>query len=358
MEWIETTGATLDEAKDRALDRLGVAEDEMEIEVLAEGARSIFGFRKTEARLRARVRPASPRSKMERRDRDRRNGKKGRSRNEQNRRSQDRGNRNAQKRTANTKEDNPNRREQASRDDGDLRESSGATGVTRGESNRGSRGRNRGSQDSGSANAGSETKGKSVEAKALPTNKSSGRGSRKKGSATKPVQENDRSSGRERAEVAVMDLQTQARITEEFVQGLLDQMGLEARVASTIDEDRLTVEAQGLNLGRAIGQRGETVRAITELARTLVQRSSDGQAEGSLTVDIGGYRARRRTFLADFARTQAEAVLDDGRPRALEPMAAVDRKVVHDTVAEIEGVSTISEGSDNDRRVVISLTAD
>ena len=47
MEWIETTGATLDEAKERALDRLGVAEDEMEIEVLAEGARSIFGFRKT-----------------------------------------------------------------------------------------------------------------------------------------------------------------------------------------------------------------------------------------------------------------------------------------------------------------------
>ena len=84
------------------------------------------------------------------------------------------------------------------------------------------------------------------------------------------------------------------------------------------------------NLGLAIGQRGETVRAITELSRTLVQRSSDGQADGSLTVDIGGYRERRRTFLADFARNQGEAVLDDGRPRALEPMGAADRKVVHD----------------------------
>ncbi len=152
-----------------------------------------------------------------------------------------------------------------------------------------------------------------------------------------------------------MDLQTQARITEEFVQGLLDRMGLEARVASRIEEDRLTVEAQGLNLGLAIGQRGETVRAITELSRTLVQRSSDGQADGSLTVDIGGYRERRRTFLADFARTQAEAVLDDGRPRALEPMGAADRKVVHDTVGEIDGLETSSEGSDADRRVVISL---
>jgi len=154
-----------------------------------------------------------------------------------------------------------------------------------------------------------------------------------------------------------MDLQTQARITEEFVQGLLDKMGLEARVASTIDEDRLTVEAQGLNLGLAIGQRGETVRAITELSRTLVQRSSDGQADGSLTVDIGGYRERRRSFLADFARTQAESVLEDGRPRALEPMGAADRKVVHDTIAEIDGLSTTSEGSDADRRVVISVSA-
>ena len=57
--------------------------------------------------------------------------------------------------------------------------------------------------------------------------------------------------------------------------------------------------------------------------------------------------------MADFARTQAEAVLDDGRTRVLEPMNSADRKVVHDTVAEIEGVDTESEGSDRDRRVVI-----
>jgi len=83
MEWIETTGATLDEAKERALDRLGVAEDEMEVEVLVEGSRSMFGLRRTEARLRARVRPTSPRPKVERRDRNRRTGQKGRSRNEE-----------------------------------------------------------------------------------------------------------------------------------------------------------------------------------------------------------------------------------------------------------------------------------
>ena len=62
---------------------------------------------------------------------------------------------------------------------------------------------------------------------------------------------------------------------------------------------------------------------------------------------------RRREALARFVQDQATAVVESGVSRALEPMNAVDRKVVHDTVNEMEGVSTISEGLDPDRRVVI-----
>ena len=334
MEWIETTGVTLDEAKERALDRLGVAEDELEVEVLVEASRSMFGLKKTEARLRARVRPTSPRPKAERRDRNRRNDRNGRGRGGrskgQNEKSkggdQDGGDRNRGRGTS-----------QGSRD-----RRQGPTTGRQGEELSGAKRRSRGDRGQQETDAGT-------------TQKTADRQGRNGESAKSPTNENGRGNDRERADVETMDLQTQARITEEFVQGLLDRMGLEARVASRIEEDRLTVEAQGLNLGLAIGQRGETVRAITELSRTLVQRSSDGQAEGSLTVDIGGYRERRRTFLADFARTQAEGVLADGRPRALEPMGAADRKVVHDTIGEIDGLATLSEGSDADRRVVISL---
>ena len=337
MEWIETTGITLDEAKERALDRLGVAEDELEVEVLVEASRSMFGLKKTEARLRARVRPTSARPKVERRDRNRRNDRNGRG----------------------------GRSKGGDRGKGQNGKSKGG-GQAGGDQN-GSRGTSQGSRDrrqgstagrqreeSDDANRQSRGDQGQQEADAGTTQKTADRRGRNGESAKSPTNENGRGSDRERADVETMDLQTQARITEEFVQGLLDRMGLEARVASRTEEDRLTVEAQGLNLGLAIGQRGETVRAITELSRTLVQRRSDGQAEGSLTVDIGGYRERRRTFLADFARTQAEAVLADGRPRALEPMGAADRKVVHDTIGEIDGLVTLSEGSDADRRVVIS----
>ena len=334
MEWIETTGATLDEAKERALDRLGVAEDELDVEVLVEASRSMFGLKKTEARLRARVRPTSPRPKVERRDRNRRNDRNGRGRGGRSK------GQNGKSKGRDQDGDDQNRSRGTSQGSRDRRQDSTV-------------GRQR--EESGGANRRSRGDQGQQETAVGTTQKTADRRGRNRESAKSPTNENGRGNDRERADVETMDLQTQARSTEEFVQGLLDRMGLEARVASRIEEDRLTVEAQGLNLGLAIGQRGETVRAITELSRTLVQRSSDGQADGSLTVDIGGYRERRRTFLADFARTQAEAVLADGRPRALEPMGAADRKVVHDTIGEIDGLATLSEGSDADRRVVISL---
>ena len=331
MEWIETTGASLDEAKERALDRLGVAEDDLEVEVLAEPSRTMFGLKKSEARLRARVRPTSPRAKVDRRDRNRRSNRNG---------SQNQGG-------------SSGRKGQENRGGG---RSGGSSDGSSGQSSRsgGNRRRRGGGEGQGTERDRSEAK-KDQKDQSSETGRDRGRQKAAKDSSVKPANGNDRRGDRERAEVEAMDLQTQARITEDFVQGLLDKMGLDARVVSTIDEDRLTVEAQGLNLGLAIGQRGETVRAITELSRTLVQRSSDGQAEGSLIVDIGGYRERRRSFLADFARSQAEEVLADGRSRALEPMGAADRKVVHDTIGEIDGLMTVSEGSDADRRVVIMV---
>ena len=331
MEWIETTGASLDEAKERALDRLGVAEDDLEVEVLAEPSRTMFGLKKSEARLRARVRPTSPRARVDRRDRNRRSDRNG----------------------------GQNRGRSSSRKDQENRKGVRSSGSSDGDSGQSPRsGDNRRRRSGGEdreVERGSSKSKKDQNTQSSETGRNRGRQKVARESSVKSANGDDRGGDRERTEVEAMDLQTQAQITEGFVQGLLDKMGLDARVASTIDEDRLTVEAQGLNLGLAIGQRGETVRAITELSRTLVQRSSDGQAEGSLIVDIGGYRERRRSFLADFARNQAEEVLTDGRSRALEPMGAADRKVVHDTIGEIDGLMTVSEGSDADRRVMIMV---
>ncbi len=76
MEWVETTGRTIEEAKDAALDQLGVDEQDAEFEILEEPKSGLFGRLRQEARVRARVRPTAPRAKSERRDRSRRNGRK------------------------------------------------------------------------------------------------------------------------------------------------------------------------------------------------------------------------------------------------------------------------------------------
>ncbi len=352
MEWIKTTGATLDEAKERALDRLGVAEDELEYEVLVEAGRTMLGLRRTEARMRARVRPTSPRPKVDRRDRNRRGDRK-RGRNGgsgKNARSEGRSEasgKNARSEGRNGGSGKNARSEGRSEASGKNARSEGRNGGSgknaRSEGRSEASGRGRGSNGGGRDGGRSGGRG--------GNGGSGGRGG--KGDKIQTSAGNGRDNREEKADVEKMDLETQAEITEGFLTGLLDRMGLDARVASSVDEDRLTVEAHGLNLGLAIGQGGETVRAITELARTIVQRRSHGSAAGSLVVDVGGYRERRRSFLEDFTRSQAEAVLADGRARALEPMAAADRKVVHDTVAEMDGVVTASEGSDSDRRVVI-----
>src|SRR3954468_21048980 len=75
MEWVETTGRTVEEAKDLARDQLGVDEQDAEFEVLEEPRPGLFGRIRGEARVRARVRPTAPRAKVERRDRRDRRGK-------------------------------------------------------------------------------------------------------------------------------------------------------------------------------------------------------------------------------------------------------------------------------------------
>ena len=346
MEWIETTGATVDDAKERALDRLGVAEDELEYEILAEASRSMLGLKKTDARLRARVRPREPRQRVERRDRDRSRGRRG----DRSRAGKGKGN---GRNDGGQGDGNKQRGDQAKKGDGNKQRGDRAKPGD-GDSKRADRAKpSAGSPDGDS--------------KETSSNRRRGRGSGVSGEAGTGVEStsDDRASAG-RDEIAPdpapkgeqMELETQSEIVEAFVTGLLDEMGLDARVVSTIEDDRLSVEAQGLNLGLAIGHRGETVRAITEIARTIVQRRSEGDAVGFLSVDVGGYRERRRTFLEEFARNQADAVLDDGRARALEPMGSADRRVIHDTVSEIDGVETESEGSDRDRRVVIRPVAD
>jgi spoIIIJ-associated protein len=148
-------------------------------------------------------------------------------------------------------------------------------------------------------------------------------------------------------------LEQQTEVAREFLAGLVETFGLEADIAiTTIDEDTVELALDGEDLGLLIGAKGSTLQAIQDLTRTVVQRRT-GAAHGRLLVDISSYRAKRRAALERFATQLAEEVRSSGTRKALEPMSAADRKVVHDTINGLEGVSTTSEGEDPNRRVVI-----
>lgn len=265
MEYVETTGRTIEEAKEEALDQLGVDETEAEFEVLDEPKTGLFGRVRGDARVRARVAPKTPRPKQERRPR---------------------------------------------------RERSSSSEKSEPKPERASKPR--------------ESEAPSKPKKSAPRQESS-------------YMTDD-----------VVEVGTQADIIAEFLEGLVGAFGAEGTVERhQVDEDTIELKVVGDDLGLLIGPKGQTLTAIHELSRTVLQRRATGRHQGRVRIDIGGYRERRHQALARFAVQQASEVSEDASARALEPMNASDRKVVHDAINDVAGVHTVSEGVDPNRRVVI-----
>jgi spoIIIJ-associated protein len=143
-------------------------------------------------------------------------------------------------------------------------------------------------------------------------------------------------------------------LAESFLRGLFDAAGATFTLdRQVIDDDTTEFAVNGDDLGLFIGHRGQTLSAIQELTRTVVQRHGPGP-HLRVMVDVADYRKARREALARFTREVAAQVVASGKAVVLEPMRPPDRKVVHDTANEIEGVSTLSEGEEPRRRVVIT----
>jgi spoIIIJ-associated protein len=149
-------------------------------------------------------------------------------------------------------------------------------------------------------------------------------------------------------------LEAQAAVGKEFLEGLMSAYGLSAEIAiRTIDDETVELAANGADLGVLVGPRGSTLAALQDVTRTVVQRHFPSRTDRIL-VDVAGYRERRSAALQRFSRQLAEEVLQSGEERALEPMSPAGRKVVHDTINEMDGVVTRSEGEDPSRYIVIA----
>jgi spoIIIJ-associated protein len=152
---------------------------------------------------------------------------------------------------------------------------------------------------------------------------------------------------------ASVPAEEQLRHAQEFLTGLISQLGVAATVTShPVNDDTVEFLIQGDDIGALIGPRGTTLLALQELTRTVAQRRA-GFNSLRILVDVNGYRRRRQEALARFAEKVAAEVRATNSSRALEPMTAADRKIVHDAVNPIAGVTTISEGEEPYRKVVL-----
>jgi spoIIIJ-associated protein len=150
-----------------------------------------------------------------------------------------------------------------------------------------------------------------------------------------------------------MTLAEQAELGKGFLEGLMAKFAAGATVAvEPVDDDTIRLGVHGDELGLLIGPKGQTLQALQELVRTVVQRQTSSR-EGWLIVDVARYREKRQAALAKFAGNVAEQVKQTGQRSVLEPMSAADRKVVHDAINQIDGVTTTSQGEEPRRAVVI-----
>src|SRR5438552_4340757 len=145
------------------------------------------------------------------------------------------------------------------------------------------------------------------------------------------------------------DLAAEAR---ELVQRIVEGIGVNARIELQEDGESITVSCSGPDLGMLIGRHGQTIDAIQYLANAAMYRGRQEDRK-EVVVDAAGYRARRRTSLEALAIRSAERVVASRQPVELEPMTAVERKVVHLRLKEFDGVETTSEGTEPNRFVVI-----
>jgi len=145
-------------------------------------------------------------------------------------------------------------------------------------------------------------------------------------------------------------LEQEGDIAADYLEELLDIADLDGDLDMDVEGDRAAVSIVGGELRQLVGREGEVLEALQELTRLAVYRETGERSR--LMLDIGGYRADKRSRLEEVARQAVEEVRASGQPKSLEPMSPFERKVVHDVVADA-GLTSSSEGEEPHRHVVV-----
>ncbi|HEX4976765.1 MAG TPA: R3H domain-containing nucleic acid-binding protein [Nocardioides sp.] len=145
-------------------------------------------------------------------------------------------------------------------------------------------------------------------------------------------------------------LENEGDIAADYLEELLDIADLDGDIDLDVEGDRASVSIVGGDLDQLVGRDGEVLEALQELTRLAVYRETGERSR--LMLDVGGFRADKRSRLEKLAAETVSQVQESGEPVALRPMTPFERKVVHDAVAAA-GLRSESEGEEPRRHVVV-----
>ena len=164
--------------------------------------------------------------------------------------------------------------------------------------------------------------------------------------------ENQRRKNDQRKPKIEADPKKQLDVSINFLEGMIKSFGLEGTVKGSIEEENLVVSVFGEQTEALVGEKGSIIRALHELTRTAIQRKTG--AGTRLRLDVAEYATKRREALTIYAERLTNQILEDGQEVMLEPMNSVDRKTLHDAVANIAGIRSYSEGREPYRSVIFA----
>lgn len=145
-----------------------------------------------------------------------------------------------------------------------------------------------------------------------------------------------------------------AKVAQEYVASILEKMGIDTSSEIIQTENGAIIDFKGDGTGTIIGKRGETLDALQYLSAMICNKGEKGYFR--ITLDSCGYRAKRKLILEELAKKVSKNVLRTGCSQSLEPMNPYERRIIHSTISEIEGVTSRSIGEEPFRKVIISST--
>ncbi len=170
--------------------------------------------------------------------------------------------------------------------------------------------------------------------------------------STTPLVENTSSDVESKNVPTPEEILEKAKMAQRYVASILEKMEIDTSSEIIQTENGAIIDFKGDGTGTIIGKRGETLDALQYLSAMICNKGEKSYYR--ITLDSCGYRAKRKVILQELAKKVSKNVLRTGRSQSLEPMNPYERRIIHSTISEIDGVTSRSVGEEPFRKVIIS----